>query len=121
VAYVFGMVLLVPFPFTNQQGVKLRPAVVVSRTDYNEARPDVILMPITSQLRLPLALGETLLANWHASLGRPRQRQGGGESSEPAYSLDPLRADPAGTARQPRDAATWALLRLRTFWGCRGR
>ena len=66
-AYVFGTVLLVPFPFTNQQGVKLRPAVVVSRTDYNEARPDVILMPITSQLRLPLALGETLLANWQAA------------------------------------------------------
>lgn len=66
-AYAFGTVLLVPFPFTNQQGVKPRPAVVVSHTDYNEARPDVILMPITSQVRLPLAFGETLLADWQAA------------------------------------------------------
>jgi mRNA interferase MazF len=67
VAYAFGTVLLVPFPFTNQQGAKPRPAVVVSRHDYNEARPDVILMPITSQVRTPLAFGEAMLADWQAA------------------------------------------------------
>lgn len=66
-AYAFGTVLLVPFPFTNQQGAKPRPAVVVSSTDYSDARPDVILMPITSQVRSPLAFGETLLADWQAA------------------------------------------------------
>lgn len=33
-AYDFGDVLLVPFPFTDQTGVKQRPAVVVSSSRY---------------------------------------------------------------------------------------
>ncbi|MCG3188105.1 MAG: hypothetical protein IOMNBAOH_02829 [Rhodocyclaceae bacterium] len=66
-AYAFGTVLLVPFPFTNQQGAKPRPAAVVSSPDYNDARPDVILMPITSQVRSSLAFGEVMLADWQAA------------------------------------------------------
>jgi mRNA interferase MazF len=48
-------VLLVPFPFTNPQATKLRPAVVVSTRAYASARPDVVLMAITSQVRTPLS------------------------------------------------------------------
>jgi mRNA interferase MazF len=47
--YSFGDVLLVPFPFTDQSGSKKRPAVVISSARYQRERPDLILMPITSQ------------------------------------------------------------------------
>ena len=63
----FGDVLLVPFPFTNQQATKQRPAVVVSTRAYASARPDVVLMAITSQVRTPLSFGEVLVADWQAA------------------------------------------------------
>ena len=47
----FGDVVLVPFPYTDQTGSKRRPAVVISRRAYNLARPDAVLMSITSQYR----------------------------------------------------------------------
>jgi mRNA interferase MazF len=63
----FGDVVLVPFPFTDQSTTKQRPAVVVSSRAYAQARPDVVLMAITSQVRSPLAFAETLLADWQAA------------------------------------------------------
>ena len=62
--YSFGDVVLVPFPFTDQSVTKKRPAVVVSSDSYNQARPDVILMAITSQLSSPPRLGEVVIADW---------------------------------------------------------
>jgi len=44
-AYQFGDVVLVPFPFTDQSASKQRPGVVVSGLAYHRARRDVILMP----------------------------------------------------------------------------
>ena len=38
--------------------------MIVSSGAYNAARPDVIIMAITSQLRASGALGEVLLSNW---------------------------------------------------------
>jgi mRNA interferase MazF len=46
--FEFGSVVLVPFPFTSQTASKKRPAVVVSNRAYSEARPDLIVMAITS-------------------------------------------------------------------------
>ena len=69
-SFAFGEVLLVPFPFTDQQGVKQRPAVVVSSAAYNADRPDVLIMAITSVLRSPvsaLAFAEAVLADWQAA------------------------------------------------------
>ena len=57
----FGDVVLVPFPFTDQSATKQRPAVVVSREGYNRARPDVILMAITSQVRAAAGMDEIRL------------------------------------------------------------
>lgn len=65
--FEFGDVVLVSFPFTHLRAIKQRPAVVISRTAYQQHRPDVILMAITSQIRQPLALGEALLKDWQAA------------------------------------------------------
>jgi len=68
----FGDVVLVGFPFTNLQATKKRPAVVISDAAYQQSRPDVILMAITSQIRQPLVFGEHLLQDWqHAGLPKP--------------------------------------------------
>jgi mRNA interferase MazF len=62
--YEFGDVVLVPFPFTNQTTQKKRPAVVVSSNSYNQLRPDVILIAVTSQISLQTQIGETIIGNW---------------------------------------------------------
>jgi mRNA interferase MazF len=64
---LFGDIVLVPFPFTDQTTTKKRPSVVISSTAYNSARPDIILMAITSQLRAIMALGEVWLTEWQAA------------------------------------------------------
>ncbi|WP_082287732.1 type II toxin-antitoxin system PemK/MazF family toxin [Leptospira noguchii] len=68
----FAEVVLVNFPFTNLQASKKRPAVIISNLSYQQERPDIILMAITSQIREPLAYGETLISDWkHAGLAKP--------------------------------------------------
>jgi mRNA interferase MazF len=65
--FEFGDVVLVPFPFTSQTASKQRPAVVVSTRAYNLAKPDIVMMAITSQLRPTPALGEVWLGQWQAA------------------------------------------------------
>jgi mRNA interferase MazF len=65
--YDFGDVILVRFPFTDQVGSKQRPAVVVSTRAYNDAKPDVVMMAITSQLRPSPSMGEVWIADWQAA------------------------------------------------------
>ena len=70
--FEFGDVLLVPFPFTNQTALKQRPAVVVSSRAYNRARPDVIVMAITSQVKPIAGMGEVWISEWQlANLLKP--------------------------------------------------
>ena len=38
------------FPFTSQIKSKQRPAVAISNRAYNDARPDIVLMAITTNL-----------------------------------------------------------------------
>lgn len=59
--------VLVVFPFSDQQGSKQRPAVVVSSSAYQRSRPDVILLAISSQLRPTLAFGEALVVDWQGA------------------------------------------------------
>lgn len=65
--HAFGEVVLVPFPFTDQSGLKKRPAVVMSSSGYNANRRDLIIMAITSQMRQPPGFGEALVAEWQAA------------------------------------------------------
>jgi mRNA interferase MazF len=65
--YSFGDVVLVPFPFTDQSAVKKRPAVVISSSSYHRARPDLLIMAVTSQARPATAVGELHLKDWKAA------------------------------------------------------
>jgi mRNA interferase MazF len=68
----FGAVVLVPFPFTDQTASKKRPAVVISSQAYNDAKPDLVIMAITSQFRPVATLGEVWLSQWQqAGLLKP--------------------------------------------------
>jgi mRNA interferase MazF len=65
--YEFGDVVLVRFPFTSQAAFKKRPASIVSSRAYNVAKPDVIIMAITSQMHSPSSLGEVQVGQWQAA------------------------------------------------------
>lgn len=68
----FGDVLIVEFPFTDGSTSKRRPAVVISSAEYNQQRPDLALMAITSQMRPVEAELEVYLAGWQdAGLAKP--------------------------------------------------
>lgn len=43
-------ILLVPFPFTNQSGNKVRPVLVLSKNDFNQKSEDIIVSGITSNI-----------------------------------------------------------------------
>lgn len=62
--YSFGDVLLVPFPFTDQTTTKKRPTVIISSDVYNQEKPDIILIAVTSQVKIPLQFGEILITEW---------------------------------------------------------
>ena len=65
--YEFGDVVLVRFPFTNQATFKQGPAAIVSSRAYNVAKPDVVIMAITSQVHSPSSLGEVQVSQWQAA------------------------------------------------------
>ena len=66
-SYKFGQIVLVRFPFTDQRGGKQRPAVVVSSAAYNQTRPDIILMAVTSQIPAKAGFGEAVIQDWQAA------------------------------------------------------
>lgn len=45
-----GEILLVPFPFSDQSGRKVRPVIVVSNNEFNEHSEDVLVVGITSNI-----------------------------------------------------------------------
>ena len=62
--YSFGDVLLVPFPFTDQTTTKKRPTIVISSDSYNQSKLDLLLIAVTSQVKIPLQFGEILITEW---------------------------------------------------------
>jgi len=65
--YRFGDIVLVPFPFTDQSVKKRRPAVVVSSERYNQERPDLIIMAVTSKARPTNVISETVIKDWQGA------------------------------------------------------
>jgi mRNA interferase MazF len=58
-----GDVILVSFIFSDESGVKLRPAVIVSSDGYHRGRQEAIIAAVTSQTER-LLTGDHLIANW---------------------------------------------------------
>ena len=46
-----GEILIVPFPFSDLIGIKQRPVLVLSKTDSNKNREDIITCGITSNIK----------------------------------------------------------------------
>ena len=70
--YSFGDLVLVPFPFTDQTSHKKRPATIISTPAYNAAKPDVVIMAVTSRVESMQTLGEFSIGGWRqAGLLRP--------------------------------------------------
>ena len=67
IGYEFGDLVLVPFPFTDQTAVKRRPAVVISSAAYHRARPDLLIMAVTSQQPATLSVGEVQVQDWRGA------------------------------------------------------
>jgi mRNA interferase MazF len=44
-------IVLVPFPFSDTQTTKVRPALVISNNDYNQAHLDVVVLAVTSNIQ----------------------------------------------------------------------
>ena len=65
--YEFGDVVLVPFPFTVQSAIKRRPAIVISSAAYHRARPDLLIMAVTSQQPSTLSVGEVQVQDWRGA------------------------------------------------------
>ena len=63
-----GTIVLTPFPFTDLSGQKVRPAVVVSRSD-RQGR-DVLLAFITGQQPSSLSTTDLLIEDSHFDFGR---------------------------------------------------
>ena len=61
-----GDVVLVGFVFSEENGKKLRPAVVVSSAAYHRGRKDVIVAAITSNTRRHL-FGDQSIADWKSA------------------------------------------------------
>jgi len=46
-----GDILIVPFPFSDLKGLRQRPVLVISRSEYNNSCEDIITCGITSNLK----------------------------------------------------------------------
>ncbi len=67
---------LVTVDFRGVNGIKRRPAVVVSSDSYNRERPDLILAIVTGQVQKSFASTDHVLKDWpSANLTRPSARQ----------------------------------------------
>lgn len=62
--YSRGDIVLVPFPFTDQSGKEVRPALVVSSDNYNQATNDRILAMITGKVNIPMREGDHIISDW---------------------------------------------------------
>jgi mRNA interferase MazF len=58
-----GDVVLINFIYSDESGVKLRPAVIVSSNGYHQGRKEAVIAAITSQIDR-LFVGDQLIGDW---------------------------------------------------------
>ena len=61
-----GDVVLVRFVFSDESGVKRRPVVIISTSDYHQSRQEAIVAAITSNMER-LLTGDHQIVNWKAA------------------------------------------------------
>lgn len=66
-----GDIVLVRVRFSNDRGMKRRPAVIVSVDAVHDERADALIMPLTSRIGNP-RYGDVVLQDWTAA-GLPRE------------------------------------------------
>ena len=66
-AFRRGDVVLLPFPYTNLNATKTRPAVVVSSELYRSARPELLLAYVSSQVDKVMPPLDYVLADWQTA------------------------------------------------------
>ena len=61
-----------PLPLHESNGFETEAGGCNQHAEYNQARPDVVLMAVTSQLHATLSVGDVWVADWHmAGLLKP--------------------------------------------------
>ena len=74
--YRQGSIVLVDFGFSEETGAKRRPALIISRENYNKNRQEVIVAAITSNIKREL-FADTKVEQWkEAGLMRPSKVSG---------------------------------------------
>jgi mRNA interferase MazF len=63
-SYRFGEIVYILYPFSDHSGAKDRPAVVISCPQYHREKPEIILLPITSQLKHRDTYGTVTIVDW---------------------------------------------------------
>src|SRR5688572_19662751 len=63
-AHKRGDTVLVPFPFTDLSGTKVRPAIVISSILYHREEPDLLLAGITTKLAGARGSLDYILKDW---------------------------------------------------------
>ena len=43
--------VLLPYPFSDQEGTKVRPAIIVSNENFNRKSQDFIMVPLTTTIK----------------------------------------------------------------------
>jgi mRNA interferase MazF len=67
-----GDVVLVSYPFGEGAGVRKRPALVISRNNFNQQTEELIVAQITSRISSPNREGDYQIIDWReASLIKP--------------------------------------------------
>lgn len=44
-------IILISFPFSNQNGTKVRPGLIISNNEFNQSSDDCLIVPLTSVLK----------------------------------------------------------------------
>ena len=71
-----GDVVIVRIRFTDGEGTKKRPAVIVSGEDYHESRSDAVMVALSTQRAVPY-FGDCDLLEWRqAGLPQPTKAKG---------------------------------------------
>jgi mRNA-degrading endonuclease toxin of MazEF toxin-antitoxin module len=66
-SYRFGEVVYIEYPFSDYSGSKDRPTVVISCPKFHREKLEIVVLPVTSQLRHADTYGTITIVDWKAA------------------------------------------------------